>query len=270
MSRFIIWSDLHQEFDEFEIPARADLPGPIDGVLLAGDTHTGMRHLDFAEAVATAYDCPVVMIDGNHEYYGNTITNIDAEEDRRLGHLHANDVPVFHLNGNSVVIAGTRIAGATLWTDFALQPARVPEAMKCAEAFMSDYRMIGIDDGGLRPLRTSDILARHRREKRTLWQTLATPFDGPTIVMTHHMPVAHAIHPRYASAPLLNAAFANNLGEEIAQFEFEAWICGHSHTIPQTELMSVNGMRSLVANPRGYPHEITGFDPLFVLEIPAH
>lgn len=267
MVRFVVWSDLHQEFGRFDPPSPESFPGRIDGVLLAGDTDTEMRHLDFAETVARLYDCPVVLVNGNHEYYGSELTLFEIEEQRKLADIHARGVPVHLLKGDCAVVKGVRIAGATLWTDFALDPSRVTDAMQCAETVMADYRAIKIDDGGIRPLRANDVLARHREDRTRLWDTLKTPFDGRTLVMTHHMPVSHAIHPRYASHPLLNAAFANNLGADIAQLEFDAWICGHSHTIPPVEIASRQGPRSLVSNPRGYPHEITGFDPFFTLEV---
>ena len=38
MARFLDWSDLHDEFRSgFKLP---DLPAPVVGVLIAGDTHT--------------------------------------------------------------------------------------------------------------------------------------------------------------------------------------------------------------------------------------
>lgn len=267
MARFLVWSDLHTEFRSFTPPDPSDLPGPIDGVLIAGDTATGLDHLAFAERVANLYDRPVVLVCGNHEYYGRELTSHDIEEADLLAEIQDRGVPVHLLDGGAVEIAGTRIAGATLWTDFALDPTRVVDAMERARAAMSDYRAISIDDGGIRPVKPIDILQRHRREKDRLWETLRAPFSGPTIVMTHHMPTRHAIHPRYAAQPLLNAAFASDLTGEISRFRFEAWICGHSHDIPPTEVPSCDGPRLIVANPRGYPGEVTRFDPCFTLEV---
>jgi len=266
MARFLVWSDLHTEFGSFDLPDPADLPGPIDGILIAGDTDVAHGHLTFAEHAVQTYDRPVVMVDGNHEYYHSELSAFDRDEAEILAAMQARGLPVHLLKGGAVEIAGTRIAGATLWTDYALDPTRIPDAMERAEMAMADFRTIKIDDGGIRPIRAHDILERHRVEKTRLWDTLATRFDGPTIVMTHHMPVAHAIHPQYRANPLLNAAFANNLGAEISAFEFDAWICGHSHEIPTTEIMSLGGPRNLVANPRGYPHEFVPFDPLFTIE----
>lgn len=267
MARFIVWSDLHQEFRNFEVPARDSFPGPVDGILIAGDTDTHMAHLEFAERVATLYECPVVLVDGNHEYYHSEISDFDLRETAALSEIQARGVPVHLLRGGAVTIAGARIAGATLWTDFALNPLRVQDAMDRAETVMADYRCIKIDDGGIRPIRASDILARHRLEKEMLWRTLQTPFEGPTVVMTHHMPIAQAIHPKYASHPLVNASFANDFETDIARFRFDAWICGHSHDIPSVEIKSLDGPRNIVANPRGYPNEVNTFDPLFTLEV---
>lgn len=55
MSRFLIWSDLHTEFEDFTIPIPACRPGAspgapareeIDAILLPGDLATRGRHVD--------------------------------------------------------------------------------------------------------------------------------------------------------------------------------------------------------------------------------
>lgn len=65
MARFLVWSDLHDElWGGFDLP---DLSAPVDGVLIAGDTHTLGRHLEIPARAARKYNCPVVLIWRNHE-----------------------------------------------------------------------------------------------------------------------------------------------------------------------------------------------------------
>ncbi|MEP3639192.1 MAG: hypothetical protein ABJN14_18230 [Paracoccaceae bacterium] len=115
MTRFLVWSDLHDEFwGGFDLP---DLSIPVDGVLIAGDTHTMGRHLDIPARAARKYGCPVVVIWGNHEPYGSIWSELIEQEAVQLARLHAEGLDVRVLHGAVTEIAGVRIIGATLWTD---------------------------------------------------------------------------------------------------------------------------------------------------------
>ena len=77
MAHFLVWSDLHDEaWGGFRLPKLSE---PIDGVLIAGDTHTLGRHLRIPLAAARRYQCPVVLIWGNHEPYGSKDKDTVAE-----------------------------------------------------------------------------------------------------------------------------------------------------------------------------------------------
>ena len=120
MARFLVWSDLHDEFwGGFDLP---DLSAPVDGVLIAGDTHTRGRHLEIPARAARKYGCPVVVIWGNHEPYGSVWAKLLAEEERQLAHHRAEGLDIRVLHGAMTEIAGVRIVGATLWTDLRLYP----------------------------------------------------------------------------------------------------------------------------------------------------
>lgn len=180
MARFVFWSDLHMEFATFEPPHPDSFAGPIDGVLLAGDTASGydLAYLDFAELVSSRYQVPVAMVLGNHEFYGCEVGDLLARQAQRLEDLRNNGHQIHILDGNAVVIAGTRIVGATLWTDFELDPVAPLNSRQIAEAMMNDYRAIKIDDGGIRPLQVTDTITFHRSEKNALLTELSQPFNG--------------------------------------------------------------------------------------------
>ena len=267
MARLLVYSDLHMEFDAFVPPDPAGL-GPIDGVLLAGDTDSGGRHIIRAAEIALHFDAPVRMVRGNHEPYGTVWEEFLATEREDLARFRDAGADIAVLDGTSDIIAGTEIVGATLWTDFAATPEGQAHAMIVASHAMADYRAIRIG-AARRPLTPADVLALHARDKARLWTLLARPRRGPRIVMTHHMPVVEAVHPKWAGAGAMNAAFANNMMGDIIEMDFDAWICGHSHEIRQTDIPGPRGPRPLIANPRGYPHETTIFDPTFILDTTA-
>lgn len=102
---------------------------------------------------------------------------------------------------------------------------------------------------------------------------LHEPFDGRTVVVTHHAPHPDSVHPRFAGN-LLNPAFASDLSALMGPADL--WIHGHVHDSFDYQ---VNGTR-VIANPRGYalnrqsvqsPEQLEWenplFDPRLVIEI---
>lgn len=59
-----------------------------------------------------------------------------------------------------------------------------------------------------------------------LQQALLEPFDGKTVVVTHHGPHRQSIHPRY-DGNLANAAFISDLTPLLDWVDL--WIHGHVH-----------------------------------------
>jgi predicted phosphodiesterase len=268
MARFAFWSDLHLEHQSFKMPSLSDFGGPIDAVFLPGDTDTGQAlcHMRFAEKVSSVYGVPVVMVLGNHEYYGCEMKALEHAQADLLKTLRKNGHDIHVLNGDQVMIAGTRIVGATLWTDFDLDPATGLRARQIAQMQMNDFRLIKLDDGGIRPLTPADTVHLHIDQKNAVLSHLSQPHDGPTIVMTHHMPIAQGIHAQYLHDPV-NAAFASNLMREIEELDFDAWVYGHSHHNNELEIEVDGRIKRFVSNPRGYPNEVTRFNPVRILEV---
>ena len=98
-------SDLHNEFAPFTPEVR-----DADVVILAGDIDLGVRGIEWARQ---AFDCPVLYVPGNHEFYrGHLAKTLQAMR-------AAGDERVHVLDRDEVVIGGVRFLGATMWTDFA-------------------------------------------------------------------------------------------------------------------------------------------------------
>ncbi|PMR75191.1 metallophosphoesterase family protein [Billgrantia endophytica] len=245
--RVRILSDLHLEhFDEGR-----DIPDvEADLVILAGDIHQHLQGL--AWAAERFKGLPVLYVPGNHEFYGASMPTLRREmrdEAQRLGiHLLDNDV---------LVHGGVRFLGTTLWTDFALydgEPEHSAEQTELkARMMMPDFHIIEQPEGEVLTPQSSREL--HRQALAWLTSELETPFAGPTVVVSHHAPLAGCIPPCY-QGDALSPAFASHL--ESLMGPMTLWIHGHVH---EPVDLTCQGTR-VIANPGGYPGE---FEPsLFV------
>jgi hypothetical protein len=138
---------------------------------------------------------------------------------------------------------GVRFLGTTLWTDYRLELNRTQrQLMETAELRINDHYRIRVGDG---KFTAQQALAEHEKSRAWLEQELSKPYDGKTVVISHHGPHRLSVHPRYIGEAL-NAAFVSNLSELLPKAAL--WIHGHVH---DSFDYSVLGCR-VVANPAGY------------------
>jgi predicted phosphodiesterase len=251
-TRFRVFSDLHLEFFNWTPPAVA-----ADAILLAGDIAVGTDGIEWARRQFP--DMPIVYVPGNHEFYGARLP--DALEALRA---QARRFDIHFLDGNECTLGGTRFLGTTLWTDYALYgsaQAQLARAMADAKEQMNDFRMIEWTDGD----RFTPELVREMHLRRAQWlaDSLAEPYSGPTVVITHHLPHRLSIHPKYDGTHL-NPCFASDL-DHLVRAPVSLWVHGHTH---ESLDYVVNGTR-VVCNPRGYlPGEPNSlFDPIGLVEL---
>ncbi|MCQ2991878.1 metallophosphoesterase [Pseudomonas tremae] len=240
-----IYSDLHNEFHLFDPPA---LDPSVDLVILAGDIDKKVRGVKWANKNFT---CPTVYVCGNHEFY-------DGHIDRTLQKMREAAEPHVHiLENKSLIIGNIRILGTAAWTDFSSTGDQVA-ATSMARASMNDFRYIRAG-AGYRRLRPQDLIDRNHLAKAWLTHQLAQPFEGKTIVVTHHSP-SSALLGRERDGHL-SAAYANDWPLLIEQADL--WVFGHTHQSVDVELA---GCR-VISNPRGYPNEPTGFNASMEIEV---
>ena len=269
--RVHVFSDLHLEFGPIALPSEVRSGGLADLVLLAGDIHTRRRGPLWA---ADTFDQPVAMILGNHEAYGDNLTAVLAAQRKSAREVSAhrqNPVRMLEQETWSLKAAdGTpvRVIAATLWPDFALFGAeRQARMMDEAQASMNDFQMIQITAGLLRQerlLTPSDCLRLHRESRAFIENELAQPFDGVTIVMTHHAPSGRSL-PETRHGDPINAAYASDLESLIERTRPQLWVHGHIHACSDYFI----GSTRVVCNPRGYfpSHLNPDFDPARVVEL---
>jgi Calcineurin-like phosphoesterase len=285
------------EHHNIECNGRIVRPVDCDLVICAGDAGPPLR--ESLKWFANTYpNQRKIYTPGNHDYYSAEVKKhpelkTTYQRERAEAPALARDLGIDLLDTGSVVIDGVRFLGTTLWTDFMSAPSylmwgdRVRAAMR-----MNDYRCIktGKGRGGDRLL-PRDTINAHKIDVRWLTEQLAIPFDGETVVVTHHAPserslmgpdgsgsgrVGNDLDWCYASALdyLMMAAdspeaIAHNLSPD--HVPPSMWIHGHVHANQDYQI----GDCRVLANPRGYPkyampnapRENPAFDDQLVVEL---
>ncbi len=269
MARFLYWTDLHTEFERFAPP---DIPAPFDAVLLGGDSASGAKHADFLLGVWEKFQKPVFSIRGNHEYYGDVVQAVHRRDAESNARFKDDGVPIRIMDGDCHVIGDTRVIAATLWTDMRWNGPDTTQAKMAVEGALNDHRQINYetDDPALTPILFSadHAVSMHAEQKRKIFGHLAREFDGPTVVMTHHVPHPLCVHPDWRSDPV-TAGFASNLDREIADTAVDIWLFGHTHDGVSAEIERRDGGTTrFLTNARGYPGERSRrrFRPDFIFE----
>ncbi len=251
--RLHILSDLH-------LGVRGMPPPEVeaDVTILAGDI---LRPASAAMAWAATLGRPVLYVPGNHEFYGGSIPEVRGALARS-----AREHGIELLDQGTRVIGGVRFVGATLWTDFALFGVAGKDlAMTVSAKFMRDFKVIRNADGSV--FTPVDSCVLFAEQYAWLASVLEESFDGPTVVITHHAPTPHSVHPRFADSPV-SAAFASDCTALMGRAVL--WIHGHTH---DSFDYTVDGTR-VVCNPRGYcPEGVVenpAFNPNLCLDVAAH
>ena len=265
--KILVLSDLHLSHHHFlAVHDGRRIDQEADVVVLAGDIDEGLG--GFRWARETFPDKPIVMVSGNHEFYGrHWIQHLDAMREA------ANKFDIDFLEAAGVDLGGVRFLGCTLWTDFEVfGPGTKAAAQRWAKSSMMDYHHIKITGTPelywvhSKHLVPALVELRHRGSVQWLEKELAGDSDpAKTVIVTHHAPHPKSM-PIYFEDDLLSAAYASDLTRLMGRASL--WIHGHMH---RSSDYTVRGTR-IVANPRGYPSWSDGlenrdFDPFFIVEV---
>lgn len=258
--RIWLFSDLHLEMEHW-LPPLGRIPD-ADVCVVAGDILNGAANSVHYLGAEVAPHMPVVFVPGNHEFYGDSVFE-GLEWGRAAAREFTN---LSFLNDSSVVLGGVRFVGATLWTDYALDstaPEDVAWAMAIAEGQLNDHRQIAWRRlPGYEGFPPAKAQALHVRSRHFIKRTLQEPYDGPTVVVTHHAPHPGSVNARWKGSAL-NPCFASDLSDVIGRWHPELWVHGHMH---DSSDYTVAGTK-VVCNPKGYHSENPAFDPQLVVEV---
>lgn len=233
-----IISDCHLEFAKRSFY----VPDGLDILLLAGDTHRSPGDAQKAiKELRKQTDLPIVYVCGNHEFYGRNFPNAYKKYKKLLGEI----ADVYFLEKEVAYIKGVRILGTTLWSDLSN-----PIDELHAKLGMNDYRYIKSPMRNYKPILPVETTYAFKENKEWIIQVLNEEFDGPTVILTHHLPSFQAIDPRFKSDPL-TPSYVSGLDDIIHAFNPDVWIYGHSHSGLNIQI----GKTSVISNPIGYPNE---------------
>jgi Icc-related predicted phosphoesterase len=274
------------------IPISNSEDNPFHDVLvLAGNCGvTIARSLAYATALT---DRPSIVVAGPHEFYDQCIDDALAMEkafsqygedafahdllaaleihdpkhaDIGIGGIKIIETRAQFLEHGSTIIDGVRFLGCTLWTDFLLfgeseYYSATARAQLSNEAFTRiETRDMQMDlKQRFTPLNAH---RRHRKAIRFLHDVLSQPWDGPTVVVTHHAPHQAAYDTDWQNNPN-SAAYASDLTNLIETHQPDLRIHGcathcNTHRIGRTRI---------VTNPVDGDHGFTHSRPALIVHL---
>lgn len=241
--RIQYFSDIHLEFGALEVPDTG-----ADVIVAAGDIGIGTQGLQWLKTLGK----PVIYVAGNHEFYGQEyFTTVESL------HRDSQQSPVRYLERESFIIGDTRFLGCSLWTELG---GEENDRLEDLQKLVNDFRRIQFRDSLLTFAEYSQL---HRISRHWLLCQLEQPFDGRTVVVTHHAPTPWSWHE--SPTNIKRFAYCNDLKELFHSYDITAWIHGHTHVVSDYRCAGAR----ILCNPRGYyPSQLVGdFDPAQVVEI---
>lgn len=252
-----ILSDLHNEFVRGGAYQPDDVAKTADVIILAGDIDKGANGIGWASEAFKGKT--IIYVPGNHEYYGR-----DIDETRAMMRIMADETGVKLLDDGEYImggLGGVRFLGTTLWTDFDFYGEDFRKtAMVEAQQYLSDFRVIHYGRlGHFAPQHSVEI---HERSLAWLKAKLYEPFEGKTVVVSHHLPSQRSVAERFQGSTI-TPCFASKLDHLFGKMDL--WIHGHTH---DSFDYTAGGTR-VICNPYGYHRQETNsnFDRKLILEI---
>ena len=226
-----IMSDLHFENDQDKGRSFIDSLDStgVDVLVLAGDiiaTTNYFTMLGIYRQLCDKYP-NVVMVSGNHEFYGNSVYRKENQLMRlnnEIGNLH-------WLDSTEVTINEQRFLGGTMW--FSKDPGA-----QLYEKYMGDFGYI------------DNFVPWVYRKNKVFEEFLKENLKSTDIVVTHHLPSERCVASQFKGDPL-NPFFLNDIEWLIKERQPKVFISGHTHSAFNFMLDKTQ----MICNPRGYTNE---------------
>jgi predicted phosphodiesterase len=249
--KLLVLADLHNDFWQSRfLDPFADCEDLIEGVgsvILAGDVaHLPLQRWPdaFSFLRSKVGDVPIAIFPGNHDHYEFYLDAEDAMADC------AKAYDVTYAQKHVLVYGDTRILCCTLWSDFKLG-GELEENKRRIALHLNDFRLIKMQ--GETPSRRAvpdDFIQVHEDHLAWLEGKLSEPWDGRTIVVTHHAP-----HPSILKKYDLDlsAGFGSDLSHLMTgETAPELWLYGHTHDLGDGRV----GRTDIRAVTLGYPQDV--------------
>lgn len=268
-----ICSDLHLDFDVSYLPSSFKFenlwfPEPMEhdnetALIIAGDIWHANKPFEFMETswikeISKRFQYVFIVL-GNHDFWTGYLEKEYLNYRKKIASQDLKNV--FLLQNSTVYFDDLKIIGATLWTDFMnSNPICMRNASTCG---MKDYKHIKINEN--QPLTSNKILEQHITSKKYIYDNYQRDNEKQKIVVvTHHSPSYLSMPEKFdrSEMNLMMSLYHSNLDEFIAKSSVDLWIHGHSHFAVDYNINKTN----ILSNPRGYPHQDTGFNPWLLID----
>ena len=230
-------------------------PDPRDAesvLVLAGDISSKPKQLiPFLGWLKDRF-MKVIYVPGNHEVYGHEMSQWALDIIAGLGgYFEGEDTIAFPGHGvGCVELEGIRFIYGTLWADGGATLAEQAAIGNC----LNDFRIVKLGD---KRFTVADMKVLHQAQKEKIKEFLESPFDGKTVVVTHHMPSYQLCDPRFGGE--INGGFASHCDDLLGEHAPDVWIHGHTHDTIDEMLYDTR----IVCNPSGYRYEYGSVHNLF-------
>ena len=227
-------SDIHLEFYDITLDNEDDselliLAGDIVPVVMLNQKKKFFNH------ISKQWNNIIIVL-GNHDLWGTSI-----QEGYKRWYTFLEQFPnITLLQNQSIIINDIKFIGATLWTNYYNNN---PLIMTLCQNGMCDNNKI-----------TGSSAQSFLEEFNTSVEYIKQNLEHDKIVLiTHHAPSLQSIAPEY-KLDRLSAAFASDLDYLFYDnSNIKIALHGHTHTPFDYMIQDTN----ILANPRGYPHEVS-------------
>jgi predicted phosphodiesterase len=220
------FSDIHLEFGPL-LAADND----ADIIVAAGDIGVSLQGVEWLKS----FNKPVIYVAGNHEFYGQ-----EYNETLKKLRIECAGTRIHFLENGTFNYNGVRFLGCSLWADLFADGKEKAEILGMS---LNDFRIIKFNKEAFNQKHFFNL---HYRSKQWLERQLAQPFDGKTIVVTHHAPTEWSWNE--SSNALKKLAYCNDLKYLFHEYEIDVWFHGHIHSPGDYRITDSR----ILSNPRGY------------------
>lgn len=183
-------------------------------LVCAGDISEGTNGIKWVQQ----FDCDIVYVCGNHEFWHGDYYDVLKNIERLTSQPEFNHIKFLH--NKTVELYGVRFIGATLWTDLGSSWAWAKKNFIVNHFLsMSDFKQIkarkfyrsgdnviemshyllnnGIEKDEITNLIASEMfnpylqITENLKSLEFIEDTLLEGFDGPSVVVSHHLPTSH-------------------------------------------------------------------------------